>query len=141
MGDIHYIKFGDDHIFDEKGSKFLSLRKIQWITKDTDTEDESKSRLELRKWIVKPDGTEMPNGGFGFLTENGPDELTKLMVNQGYGKTKDILSGIVKRKDFEETVKNYEKSDEDKEGYFDMRSLLSLSSEDEDKGDIKIVNF
>ena len=83
----------------------------------------------------------MPNGGFAFLTENGPDELTKLMVNQGYGKTKDILSGIVKRKDFEEAVKNYEKSDEDKEGYFDMRSLLSLSSEDEDKGDIKIVNI
>lgn len=82
-----------DFTFDEKGNTFLALRKLSW--------GEGKpEKIELRKWYNSADGTETPNKGFTFLTEEGPHELTKVLVEQGFGYTDEILNGLKDREDF-----------------------------------------
>lgn len=140
---IKPIIFGvTDNTFDEKGSSFLALRKVQWL-KDGEEPDESKGKFELRKWMVDKDGKEIPNKGFSFLTDNGPSELAHLLVREGYGDTKTILTELVKRQDFKDSVNNFNKSDntEEFDDYFDMRELLKdIEIEDGDDG-VTIVNF
>lgn len=86
-----------DFTFDEKGNTFLALRKLSW--------GEGKpEKIELRKWYNSADGTETPNKGFTFLTEEGPHELTKVLVEQGFGYTDDILNGLKNREDFKSSL-------------------------------------
>ena len=50
---IKPIMFGDiNEIVDEKGSMFIALRKVQWVSDDKEP-DESKAKLEIRKWLVE----------------------------------------------------------------------------------------
>lgn len=128
------VQFDDlNEIFDEKGSMFLALRRIQWCNNNTEP-DRSKSKLELRKWMVGENGEEKANKGFAFLTEDGPHELSHILVKNGFGKTKTILKELKKRDDFKESVENLyneESDDSDEEDFFDMRSAL-LQEEPED---------
>lgn len=125
---------GLDAIFDEKGSMFLSMRKVQWI-KEGNEPDPSKAKLELRKWIVGPDGVEKANKGMTFLTEEGPHELAKTLVHHGYGKTKEILLELKGREDFQESVNTLFDKDEDTGSgeYFDMRSALLAEDDSEEE--------
>lgn len=127
---------GLDAIFDEKGSMFLSMRKVQWV-KEGNEPDPSKAKLELRKWIVGPDGVEKANKGMTFLTEEGPHELTKTLVHHGYGKTKEILLELKGREDFQESVNTLFDKDEDTGSgeYFDMRSALLAEDDSEEEED------
>jgi hypothetical protein len=121
--------FGPDVTFDEAGSKFLALRKVQWAKKG-DEPDESKAKLELRKWIVDKEGEEIASKGFSFLTEEGPHELTKVLVREGFGKTKDLLIELRQRDDFVEAAKTINENEDSTEGeYFDIRSLISNDNE------------
>lgn len=125
---------GLDAIFDEKGSMFLSMRKVQWV-KEGNEPDPSKAKLELRKWIVGPDGVEKANKGMTFLTEEGPHELAKTLVHHGYGKTKEILLELKGREDFQESVNTLFDKDEDTGSgeYFDMRSALLAEDDSEEE--------
>lgn len=128
---------GLDAIFDEKGSMFLSMRKVQWVKEGTEP-DASKAKLELRKWIVGPDGVEKAHKGVTFLTEDGPHELAKTLVHYGYGKTKDILIELKGREDFKESVDTLFDEDATDNGtgeYFDMRSALLASNDEEEEED------
>lgn len=127
---------GLDAIFDEKGSMFLSMRKVQWV-KEGNEPDPSKAKLELRKWIVGPDGVEKANKGMTFLTEEGPHELAKTLVHHGYGKTKEILLELKGREDFQESVNTLFDKDEDTGSgeYFDMRSALLAEDDSEEEED------
>ena len=127
---------GLDAIFDEKGSMFLSMRKVQWV-KEGNEPDPSKAKLELRKWIVGPDGVEKANKGMTFLTEEGPHELAKTLVHHGYGKTKEILLELKGREDFQESVNTLFDKDEDTGSgeYFDMRSALLAEDDGEEEED------
>lgn len=127
---------GLDAIFDEKGSMFLSMRKVQWV-KAGNEPDPSKAKLELRKWIVGPDGVEKPHKGITFLTEEGPHELTKTLVHNGYGRTKDILLELKGREDFKESVNTlFDEDTINNSGeYFDMRSALLASNDEEEEED------
>ena len=82
-----------DKIFDDKGNTFLAMRKIQWGESD-------KTYLDLRKWYCNADGEETPGKGFSFLTEEGPHELARVLVDNGYGHTDDIIDSIKDRDDF-----------------------------------------
>ena len=119
---IFYMHDGVDEIFDEKGNVFLAMRKIQWC-KEGSEPDPEKAKLELRKWHMKSDG-ETPSKGFSFLTEEGPHELTDVLISNGYGHTKDILELLRDRDDFEESVKSIYGSDKDDDEYFDPRKAL-----------------
>lgn len=102
-----------DKVFDDKGNTFLAMRKVQWGESD-------KTYLDLRKWYCNADGQETPGKGFSFLTEEGPHELAKVLVENGYGHTDDIIDSIKNREDF-------------------MTSLVQcLNKEDVDKLDIEL---
>lgn len=85
-----------DYLIEEKGNQALFFRRVSWGGRD--------AKPEIRKWYV--DGTsETPGKGFSFMTEEGPDELIKIMTEVGYGKTDEILDNISKRDDFGISVK------------------------------------
>lgn len=131
---MFYKTFRDYGVFDEKGSTFLSMRKVQWY-KEGNEPDESKAKIELRKWVVTPEG-ERANKGISFLTEDGPDNLTKLLIDNGFGKTKEVLRSIMKREDFRESVERINDDDIDSDPnseYFDMRDILLNTAIEEDE--------
>ena len=124
-------KFDLDTTVDEKGSTFIALRKIQWV-REGEEPDETRAKIELRKWRVQPDGSERPDKGFSFLTPEGPHELARVLVHEGYGDTKDILKELRSRDDFKESVEHINDEEPVGEGeYFDMRSLMEEITEDE----------
>lgn len=129
------VTFGTlNNIFDEKDSSFLAIRKVQWV-KEGNEPDESKAKFEIRKWTVK-DGKEIPLKGCTFLTEEGPHNLAKALVHEGFGNTKEILSELKIREDFKDAVYHLNDEEDFGEGeYFDMRSLLLAedSSDEEDE--------
>ena len=121
---VRPVKFDVDATFDEKGSTFLALRQVQWC-KDGEEPNIENARLELRKWRVQSDGTERADKGFAFLTPEGPHELARALVHEGYGHTGEILKELRTRDDFKESVEHI--NDEEPVGdgeYFDMRSLM-----------------
>ena len=112
-----------DRVFDEKGSTFLSMRRVAWGVKGAEPDNE-KAKLELRKWNNR-DGKETPNKGFSFLTEDGPHELTKALIEEGFGHTKEILTVLKERDDFRESVETlYDDSSDASGDYFDPRAIL-----------------
>lgn len=131
------VTFGDmDIVFDEKGSRFLTMRKVQWVTKG-DEPDESKAKYEIRKYTIGKDGEEICGKGVSFLTEEGPHNLVREFVANGFGNTKEVLSELIKRDDFKDAVEHLHDDKNDSVGgeeeYFDMRSiLLDVTEESED---------
>ena len=124
-----------NEIVEEKGNQYTAIRKVQWI-KEGDNPDESKGKIEVRRWIIQKDGTEQANKGVVFMTEDGPNQLAEILVKNNYGDTKNIIKSLLKRDNFKESLTNLNKEDTPDNGeYFDMRDML-LSDEDvEDKGD------
>jgi hypothetical protein len=129
-----------NEVFDEKGSMFLAMRRVQWCEEGKEPERE-KAKLELRKWRITPEGEERADKGFSFLTEDGPDELTKVLVHNGYGNTKEILKELKERSDFENSVNTLFDSDDNDSGdgeYFDIRTALldnSIDSEEDEEAE------
>lgn len=122
--DRHLVKFGDlDSTIDEKGSIFIALRKVQWV-KNGEDPDETKAKLDLRKYRVDENGDEIAGKGISFLTDDGPNELTKVLVHEGYGNTKEILKELKNRNDFVDSVEHINEEDTGSGEYFDMRQLL-----------------
>lgn len=129
---LQYRVFRDYAVFDEKGSTYATLRKAQWI-KSGGEEDESKAKLEIRKMYYAK-GEERWGKGYTFATEDGPHELAEILVENEFGDTKKILKSLVKRKDFKDTVKNFnsdEDADTDNGDLFDMRDLLNFNNVEE----------
>ena len=123
-----------NEVFDEKGSMFLAMRRVQWCEEGAEPSRE-KAKLELRKWRITPEGDERADKGFSFLTEDGPNELAKVLVHNGYGKTKDILKELKERSDFEESVNTLFDSDDNESDdgeYFDIRTALLDNGIDEE---------
>ena len=126
---LSYHIFKDYNIiFDEKGSKYGTLRKVQWV-KEGKTPDESKAKLEIRHMVNSSEG-ETFSKGYAFDTEEGPHELVEGLIKCGFGNTKNILKELVIRDDFKSSVENFNKEEEEESGeMFDMRELLSFSDE------------
>lgn len=77
---------GIDEVFDERGNTVLKISEMSW--------NDRAYKLELRKWVVQSDGTMQPNKGFSFLTDQGPHDLTHVLLEKGYGdnqKIKEIM--------------------------------------------------
>jgi len=98
MRESSIIKYtiGDlDEVFDEKANTVLALRKVAW--------GNGEEKLDMRKWYIGID-SETAGKGFTFLTDEGPHNLTKLLVDQEYGNTKDLLVSLKNRDDFESSL-------------------------------------
>lgn len=115
-----------NEVFDEQGSTFIALRRVQWCRGENNTPDRDKSKLELRKWRITPEGEERADKGFSFLTEDGPHELARVLVHNGYGKTKEIITELAHRDDFVDSVKHLNDKEISKSDgeYFDIRKEL-----------------
>lgn len=119
--------------FDEKGSTWGTIRKVQWLKGDKEP-DESKAKIEIRKFMQTSEGERLGKG-YTFSTEEGPSELVVGMISCGFGKTKDILKEVRKREDFLEAAKsiNDDEEESDTGESFDMRDLLlGIESLDEE---------
>lgn len=81
-----------DYTIDEKGNTFIALRKIDWGNKGD-------YKLDIRKYYASDAGETMSKG-LSFLTEEGPNELTKVLLETGYGDAEEIANTILEsRKD------------------------------------------
>lgn len=110
--------------FDEKGSTWGTVRKVQWI-KEGKEPDESKAKIEIRKFTQTSEGERMMKG-YTFSTPEGPGELVVGMISAGFGDTKEILRATRKRDDFLEAAKTINEDNDDNNSgeSFDMRDLL-----------------
>ena len=117
--------------FDEKGSTWGTVRKVQWIKGDKEP-DESKAKIEIRKFTQTSEGERMMKG-YTFSTPEGPGELVIGLIDNGFGDTKEILRSVRKRDDFLEAAKtiNEDESENNNGETFDMRDLLLGLSEEE----------
>lgn len=112
-----------DYTFDEKqgGNSFLAARKVKWGSGDF--------RLDIRKWFINNEGKEIPGKGITFMDEeNGTNNLIKVLLNNNYGKTKDVLCSIKDREDFQYSLDvvqgKIKEEEESNETYYDPREDL-----------------
>jgi len=103
-----------DEVIDEKGNSSLMLRLVSWGGRE--------EKLELRKWVMNENGKETPLKGASFLTEEGPNNLTKALVKHGYGKTEEVLYELKNRDDFDQSLVNVIGKQKE---YFDPREMIS----------------
>lgn len=81
-----------DYTIDEKGNTFIALRQIDWG-------DKGDYKLDIRKYYATEEGEKMAKG-LSFLTEDGPNELTRVLLETGYGDDEEIVNTIIEnRKD------------------------------------------
>lgn len=120
-----------DYTIDEKGNTFIALRKIDWGNK-------GEYKLDLRKYYASETGETMSKG-ISFLTDDGPDELTKVLLETGYGNDAEIAEtllgnrkGVVAKiaKALNDPKISYDLSTEledvdDEEDYYDPEELVS----------------
>ena len=112
------IEEGFDFIIEESGNSSLNLRRVKWNGRD--------AKLDLRKWVYQ-DGQERAYKGV-TMSDEGADELTGVLVEQGYGDTKRVVKAIIKRDEYDEVMKHLDDVEEDcsdnSEDYYDPSELL-----------------
>ena len=112
------IKEGFDYIIEESGNSSLNLRKVSWNGRE--------HKLDLRKWNYQ-DGQERAMKGV-TLSDEGADELSAVLVEQGYGNTKRIVKALSQREEYPEVMKHLddieEETDDGSEEYYDPSELL-----------------
>lgn len=79
-----------DYTIDEKGNTFIALRKIDWG-------NNGNYKLDLRKYYASESGETMSKG-VSFLTDDGPDELAKVLIETGYGNDDEITNTIIEKR-------------------------------------------
>ena len=114
-----------NEVIEEKNNQFTAIRKVQWV-KEGDEPDKDKGKLEIRRWIMEKDGTEKANKGVVFMTDEGPHQLAEILVDNNYGRTKELTKSILSRPDAKESISNlYSDEGDSNDGeYFDMRDML-----------------
>lgn len=88
MGEFKYeIDPNFDFVLEEKANTYMSLRKIKWG-------ESADFKLDLRKYQTTESGDERMLKGCTFISNEGAHELTKVLLEQGYGYTEDIVDAI-----------------------------------------------
>ena len=118
------IMEGFDYIIEESGNSSLNLRKVSWNGRE--------HKLDLRKWNYQ-DGQERAMKGV-TLSDDGADELSAVLVEQGYGNTKRIAKAISQREEYADVMKHLDdvdvETDDGSEEYYDPSELLGSAYED-----------
>ena len=112
------IEEGFDFILEESGNNSTNLRKVSWNGRP--------SKLDIRKWSYQ-DGKERALRGV-TLSDEGADELTGVLVEQGYGNTKRLVKAITNREEYDDVLKHLDDTEEEvddgSESYYDPSELL-----------------
>lgn len=123
--EFNYSFRGINRIVEERGNQFIRFAQIAWAPESEEV-DPSKIKYDLRKYTTDAEGNERMLKGVSFLSEEGPHELTNILIEEGFGKTSTILSNIKDRDDFKEAVSEVygSKADSLDEETFDLRDIL-----------------
>ena len=108
-----------DFIIEESGNNSINLRKISWNGRPY--------KLDLRKYSYK-DGKESMLKGIS-ISDEGANELTGVLVENGYGDTKRIIKALRARENFNEEMLEPEyvfEYDNESEEFYDPKQLLAL---------------
>lgn len=110
-----------DYTIDEKGNTFYALRKIDWGNKGD-------YKLDLRKYYASEAGETMSKGV--SLSDEGADELTKVLLETGYGNDSEIANTIIEKRP-EVLARIYHALNEN-DGLVEMIASADLNLDDED---------
>ena len=111
-----------DYTIDEKGNTFIALRKIDWGNKGD-------FKLDIRKYYASESGETMSKG-LSFLTDEGPNELTKVLIENGYGNDEEIANAILENR--KGVLARIAVALEDPEKSYDLKVELERELEDEE---------
>ena len=111
-----------DYTIDEKGNTFIALRKIDWGNK-------GEYKLDLRKYYASETGETMSKG-ISFLTDDGPNELTKVLLETGYGNDAEIAETLLENR--KGVVAKIAKALNDPKISYDLSTELENESDEED---------
>lgn len=75
-----------DFVLEERANTYIAARKIRW----GETGD---YKVDIRKYRATEEGEMMMKGC--SLTDEGTNELTKILLQEGYGKDKEIFETII----------------------------------------------
>lgn len=127
---------GFDHVVQEHGNTYISVRKCTWG-------DNGDPKVDIRKYVTRTDGTEQMMKGCS-LSEDGTNELTNVLVEEGYGDTERMLSSMQEREGFLKDLgraatgnnkdmlmkifpgENFDDEELDDEEYIDIREEIGL---------------
>ena len=125
-GEFKFSIRGMDRVIEEKGNQFTKISQIAWNCSDEDEVPPEKIKVDIRKYFTDPEKGEKMSKGISFLTNEGPHELTHILVEEGFGKTTKILDSIKTRSDFPDAVRESygENVKDDDSETFDLRDLL-----------------
>ena len=118
-GEFSYeVQEGFDFIIEESGNNSINLRKISWNGRPY--------KLDLRKYSYK-DGKESMLKGIS-ISDEGANELTGVLIENGYGDTKRIIKALRTRENFTEEMlePDYVFEDDNDEEFYDPKQLLAL---------------
>lgn len=126
--EFKYSFRGINRIVEEKNNSFIRFAQIAWVGEDEEVEPD-KIKYDLRRYTTDADGNEKMLKGVSFLTNDGPTELTHILLEEGFGKTETVLSTIKERDDFKEAVEsiasnNVSKKSGKDDDTFDLRDLI-----------------
>lgn len=76
-----------ENVFDNKDNSYLAIRTVSW--------NKSNPKLEVRRWYIDDENNESPSKGITFSTEEGPHQLTHLLLKLGYGDD-NVIDSIMK---------------------------------------------
>ena len=112
------IQEGFDFIIEESGNSSLNLRKVGWNGREP--------KLDLRKWSYS-DGQERAMKGV-TMSDDGADELTAVLAEQGYGNTKRVIKALMQREEYNDVMQHIDDPEEEvndgSEEYYDPSELL-----------------
>jgi len=118
-----------DFIIEESSMGNICLRKISW--------NDRPEKLDLRKYTYA-DGQEKMLKGIS-LSDEAADELTCVLVENGYGDPRRILRGLSTRDTFEEDLEHYTEieaagyDDDGSEDFYDPSQLVEYKSEEDEE--------
>ena len=101
---------------------WLRLIEVAWAGEDEDVPPEA-IKYDIRKYTTDSAGNERMLKGVSFFSEEGPNQLANILVEEGFGNTRTILQNIRKRPDFADALKPQNESDSEDDG-FDLRDIM-----------------
>ena len=87
---------GINELVYENNNTCIMLREVSWGNRP--------HKLEVRKWNIDVNNTEIPNKGLTFPSKDAADALVHSMTKVGFGQTKQIIHNIKDRSDFEDSL-------------------------------------
>ena len=110
------FKLLDDQrfIIEENNNQMKVLQKGMWANKEEPI-DPFKCKYEVRTVFIDKNGNEVMGKGCS-MSEAGVNELTRILVEQGLGNTKELLDAMSKRDDFLLSIKHLLANNPDAQG-------------------------